>query len=783
MRIAFNNDWNYKNGGIWQQVSIPHDAMIDSPRRKDAAGGGACAYFDGGIYEYEKKFTVPAEWADKTAWLEFGGVYRNAKVYINDRLAGEWAYGYSEFAVTLDGFLEYGKENAVRVVADNSKLPNSRWYTGGGIYRPVFLVVKNKVHIVRHGITVNTLSISPAKIRVRTNCRGGELKLSVFDGDRCVAVASGMDTEITVPNAKLWSDETPHLYSLKAELFENGELADEEEVSFGIRTLAWSKEGFFVNGKSVLLRGGCVHHDNGILGARAYAEAEERKVRIIKEAGFNAVRFSHNPCSEAFAAACDKYGIYLIDEFSDMWYMRKKKYDYALDFPKWYKKDITSIVRKDYNHPSVIMYSIGNEVSEPSEQKGMETAEILVRQFQALDPTRPVTAGVNLLIIKNAANGGGEYSVEKVETSDQPRKRTTKATSSALFNMIATRVGPSMNKMANSEEADKITMPLFAALDVCGYNYASGRYELDGVKHPNRVIYGSETFPQDIWKNWEMVKKYPYLVGDFMWTAWDYLGEVGIGGWSYEPQYGMTFEKPYPWMIADTGAIDLIGNIGAEAKYASTVWGLERQPYIGVRPVNHPKTKVVKSVWRGTNAIASWSWSGCEGNRAEIEVYSDACAIALYRNGKKIGKKKVKECRAIFKTKYKPGILKAVALNAAGKIVGESELRTADNCKICISCEKSSAKAGEVLFFDVAIADKNGTVESNADCRLTANVENGELLAFDSARQKTEDKYSSPVCETYYGRALAVVKAGKKGVVKLTVSGKGKKESIIINIR
>lgn len=783
MKIDFNNDWNYKNEGIWQQVSLPHDAMIDSPRRKDAAGGGACAYFDGGIYEYEKKFSVPAEWADKTAWLEFGGVYRNAKVYINDRLTGEWAYGYSEFAVTLDGFLDYGKENTVRVVADNSKLPNSRWYTGGGIYRSVFLVVKNKTHIVRHGLTVNTLSISPAKIRVRTDCRGGELKLSVFDGETCVAVAGGTDTEITVPNAKLWSDETPHLYSLKAELFENGELADEEEVSFGIRSIAWSKEGFFVNGKSVLLRGGCVHHDNGILGARAYAEAEERKVRIIKEAGFNAVRFSHNPCSEAFAAACDQYGIYLIDEFSDMWYMRKKKYDYALDFPKWYKKDLAAMVEKDKNHPSVVMYSLGNEVSEPFEKKGIDLTQEMAGYVRSLDSSRAVTAGINFYIIVNAAHGKGVYSEEKIEADAAPKEeKKEKPTSSTLFNMIAMRVGPSMNKMGNSDEADALVSPCLDALDVCGYNYASGRYSLEGEKHPNRVLYGSETYPQDIWKNWEAVKKYPYLIGDFMWSAVDYLGEVGIGGWSYEPQFGIKFEKPYPWVIADVGTIDIIGNIGAEAKYASTVWGLEKQPYIGVRPVNHPKTKVVKSVWRGTNAIASWSWSGCEGNRAEIEVYSDACAIALYRNGKKIGKKKVRECRAFFKTKYKPGNLKAVALNEKGKIVGESELRTADNYRICISCEKNKAAAGEVLFFDVAIADENGIVESNADCRLTAQVENGELLAFDSARQKTEDKYSSPACETYYGRALAVVKAGKKGVVKLTVSGKGNKKSIIINI-
>ena len=771
MRQLFNENWNYKNGEKWEKVTLPHDAMIDAGRRANAAGGAACAYFDGGVYEYEKTFSVPAEWSEKEVWLKFGGVYRNTKVYINGALAFEWAYGYTGFEVPMSALLRYGEENTVRVVADNSRLPNSRWYTGGGIYRPVELVVKNKTHFAIGGVRVETVSIDPAVIRITSERTGGTAEYAVYDGETKVAFRAG-EGELAIEHAKLWSAEAPNLYTLRAALKENGKVCDEEEIVFGIRTLAWSNKGFFVNGKCVLLRGGCVHHDNGILGARAYDEAEERKVRIIKEAGYNAVRFSHNPCSEAFAAACDKYGLYLIDELSDMWYMRKKKYDYALDFETWHERDIASIVKKDYNHPSIIMYSIGNEITEPSEQKGVETAKSLVRQFHALDGTRPVTAGVNLLIIKNAANGGGEYSTEKVEASDQPKQRATKATSSALFNMIATRVGPSMNKMANSEEADKITTPLFAALDICGYNYASGRYELDGEKHPARVIYGSETFPQDICKNWEMVKKYPYLVGDFMWTAWDYLGEVGIGGWSYEPQYGMTFEKPYPWMIADAGAIDLVGNVGAEAKYASTVWGLEKAPYIGVRPVNHPKVKVVKSVWRGTNAIASWSWRGCEGNRAEIEVYSDAHAVELYLNGKKIGRKKLKACRACFKTKYRPGALKAIALDTHGNPVGMRELQTAKNPQITLTCEKNCAKPGEVLFFDVALADKFGNVESNSDMTLTAHVEGGELLAFGSAQQKTEEKYSSPVTQTYYGRALIAIRAHEQNVC-VSVTGGG----------
>ena len=782
MKIDFNDNWNYKNGDVWEKVRLPHDAMIDGVRSADAAGGAACAYFGGGVYVYERSVAVPEEWRGKTAWLEFGGVYRNPKVYINGKLAGEWAYGYSEFCVPLDDFLEYGKENSVRVVADNSKLPNSRWYTGGGIYRPVSLIVKNKVHIMRRGVTVQTVSVAPAKIRVVTKATGGEVRLEVCDGETVVALAQGADVQIEIPDAKLWSAETPDLYTLRVRLFESGELTDEETVRFGIRTLSWSANGFFVNGKSVKLRGGCVHHDNGILGACAYDEAEERKVRILKKAGYNAVRFSHNPCSEAFASACDIYGLYLIDEFSDMWYSRKKKYDYALDFPKWYKKDLAAMVGKDKNHPSVIMYSLGNEVSEPHETKGVRLIREMADHVRSMDDSRAVTAGINFFIILNAARGKGVYSEEKVQAGnavDPPVRE--KPTSSTLFNMIATHAGPSMNRMGNGGAADRLVSPCMDALDVCGYNYASGRYSEDIQKHPDRIFYGSETFPQDIYRNWQQVKKYDRLVGDFMWTAWDYLGEAGMGGWSYEPQYGMAFEKPYPWIIADAGAVDIIGNIGAEAKYASVVWGREKEPYICVRPVNKPRKKLVKSVWRGTNALASWSWRGCEGKPAEVEVYTDAYAVTLYLNGKKIGRKKVKECRACFKTKYVAGELKAVAADRHGNLLSENVLRSARGHRISVTCEKEGGKPGEILFFDVTLADRNGNIESNADCRLKAFVKNGDILAFDSARQKTEERYSAPSCNTYYGRALLVVRAKEKGELQISVTDEdhGKAEKTV----
>lgn len=773
MKLQFSDGWEYSfnDNSHYKPVLIPHDAMINGERSPSSKSGGACAYFEGGKYFYKKEFCVPAEWEGKDIFLEFEGIYRKAKVYLNGKLAYEWANGYTGFHFSCNSYLKYGENNTVEIVADNSEQPNSRWYTGGGIYRPVWIHVKNKTHLELFGTHVETVGINPPTIILSAKHSGGELYFTVKDGEKVIATRSG-EGELVLPNAKLWSAEEPNLYTLCVTLSQNSEIVEEESISFGIRKLEWSTKGFFVNGNNTLFRGGCAHHDNGILGGCAFTEAEERKVRRIKEAGFNAVRFSHNPCSDAFATACDKYGLYLIDEFSDMWYMRKKKYDYALDFETWYERDLRSIVEKDFNHPSVVMYSIGNEVSEPCEEKGVETARNMVSLLHSLDSTRAVTAGINLFIINNAKKGKGQYSEEKVEADAAPKQQAEKPTSSTLFNMIATHVGPSMNKMSNSAEVDAVASPVLDALDIAGYNYASGRYPLEAKLHPERIIFGSETFPQDIYRNWEAVKKYPYLLGDFMWTAWDYLGEVGIGGWSYEPQYGFTFEKPYPWIIADAGAIDLIGTIGAEAKYASTVWGLEQKPFICVRPVNQDSKKLVKSVWRGTNAIESWAWKDCEGRTAEIEVYSNACFIELYLNGKKLGRKKVKECKAFFKTKYKAGELRAVALDSKKNTIAQSQLNSAQGeLHIDTACEQKDAKAGEVLFFDVCLCDKNGTIESNADTCLKANIKGGTLLAFGSAQQKAEEKFSTNMTHTYYGRALLAVKCDKDGELNVRIEG------------
>lgn len=780
----FNDDWQFWKQGCKnkQNVTLPHDAMIHERREPNGAGGGAHGFFPGGIYVYEKTFTAPAEWADKTVFIEFEGVYRNSVVSINGKSAGGRAYGYVPFRICADALLNYGGENTITVTMDNSQLPNSRWYTGSGIYRPVNLIVGNKTYIEWQGVRVSTISYQPARIKVETESNGGEAVVEILDGDKVVASGQGASLELDIPDAKLWSNETPYLYTCHVTLAEHGQVVDEVTQRFGIRKVEWNSKGLFINGKETLLRGGCYHHDNGILGAATFDKSEERRVRIMKEAGFNALRSSHNPTSRAMLEACDKYGMYLMDETWDMWYSHKNKFDYASNFEKNWREDIRSMVERDFNHPSVILYSIGNEVSEPAQEKGVKLAKEMVEYIHSLDSNRAVTGGINLMIISRSAKGKGIYK-EDGGRDDGGKQNAMGGMNSTMFNMITSMVGPGMNKGANGKKADAVTSPVLDALDIAGYNYASGRYPLEGKAHPDRVIFGSETFPQDIYKNWQMVKKYPYLVGDFMWTAWDYLGEAGIGAWSYTPD-GKAFDKPYPWLLADVGALDLLGNPNGELFLAQAAWGLLKKPAIAVQPVNHPGIKPAKSVWRGTNALPSWSWQGCEGKKAIIEVYADAATVELLLNGKSLGKKKIKDCKAIFKTKYAPGTLTAVAYDAGGQELSRNELKSASGpLRLLAEPEETAVKAGDIVYIPVSLVGENGVLERNADCKLTAAVENGELLAFGSANPRTEERYDSGNFTTYYGCAMAIVRAGQAGTVTLSVKNENQTATAAIEVR
>lgn len=795
LQIDFCKNWRFRKEGEekYRLVTLPHDAMIYEERFAECESGSAGAYFPGGIYEYEKEFEVPAEWEGKKILLRFEGIYRKVDISVNGVHVGRIVNGYTERTFELASVLNYGAKNTVKAVVDNSEVPNSRWYSGSGIYRPVTFFVLESGDIALDGIKVNTISYAPAKVAVSVKHTGGVASVFILDGSKVVAADAGDAVELEIPDAKLWSETAPFLYICKVVLKNGDAITDTREVSFGIRKIEWSPKGLLVNGQETLLRGGCVHHDNGILGACAYAEAEERKVRIMKEYGYNAIRSSHNPCSRAMLEACDRLGMYMIDETWDMWYQHKSKYDYAADFMDNYMDDIDSMVQKDYNHPCVIMYSIGNEISEPAKKEGMELARKMIDHVHEMDDSRPVTAGLNLMIVANAAKGqemyhqdGGINEDTASKIGSEPNEGAAQMPdmsqmNSTMFNQMAMMVGAGMNHSADSEEADKATTPILDALDIAGYNYASGRYPLEGEAHPDRIVFGSETFPQDIPVNWAMVEQYPYLIGDFMWTAWDYLGEAGLGAWAYTED-AMNFNKPYPWLLGGAGVIDLIGNGDGGALLAKAVWGKNNgQIGIAVTPANHPGIEVIKSAWRGTNAIPSWSWQGCEGNPVTVEVYTKAAKVVLSLNGNVLGEAVPENCKACFETAYQPGELSAVGYDQNGTVIERGSLYSAaDNKKICLRTESDSIVNGAVVFVEVNICGENGIIESNADELLTVRAEGAEILGFGSAQRRSEESFVSSSYTSYYGRALAAVRITDAGHVKIAVKGTTLKEQEIL---
>lgn len=746
-QIDFCKNWEFSKIGDEGSmlVTLPHDAMIHEKREAECESGSAGAYFPGGVYEYKKTFDVPTEWEGKKVLIRFEGVYRKAEIYMNGVKIGRIVNGYTERTFELAHVLNYGAENTLKVVVNNSELPNSRWYSGSGIYRPVTLFVLEQSYIALDGVKIATVSYAPAKIAVSVRHIGGEVSVSILDRDKIMAEGLGDEIELEIPDAKLWNDDTPFLYTCKVTLQDNGSIMDSRECAFGIRMIEWSPQGLLVNGQETLLRGGCVHHDNGILGACAYAEAEERKVRIMKEYGYNAIRSAHNPCSRAMLDACDRLGMYMMDETWDMWYQHKNKYDYASDFMDHYEDDIVSMIQKDYNHPSVIMYSIGNEVSEPAKGEGMELARKMIDIMHGLDVSRPVTVGLNLMILANAAKGKEMYRADgginaeaaggisgdtaqdaEGVVGDTQQMPDMSQMNSTMFNQLTMMIGTGMNHSADGEEADKATSSILDAVDIAGYNYASGRYPLEREAHPNRIVLGSEIFPQDIAVNWEMVEQYPYLIGDFMWTAWDYLGEAGIGAWAYTEE-AISFDKPYPWLLGGAGAIDLIGHGDGSALLAKAVWGKNNGKLgIAVTPANHPGVEIIKSAWRGTNAIPSWSWKGCEGNPVTVEVYTRTVRVALLLNGEVIGEADTENCKVSFETVYQPGVLSAVGYDENGTAVESGSLQSATGTNsIYLKVENTERDNEELVFINVDICGENGEIESNADEVLTIDAVGG----------------------------------------------------------
>lgn len=761
-RLNFNDNWIFfKHGAIsGRAVTLPHDAMLEEKRTADCPNGKNSGYFPGGKYCYVKKFNVNKDDADKEISLFFEAVYRNATIKINGQVAAEHKYGFTEFSVDITSYVQVG-ENTVEVTVDNSLEPNCRWYSGSGIYRSVWLEIREKVHPTY--LKVITKSYNPAVIEVQTDAT----YVTIIDADGN-EVAKGEAGEFTIVNANLWSDETPYLYKAVAVLGN-----ETIETIFGIRKLEWSaKTGLLVNGKEVLLRGGCIHHDNGMLGACTYYDAEERRIRILKQAGYNAIRSAHNPAPRAMLDACDKLGMFVLDESFDGWYIPKTYHDYSRVFDDEWKSDITAMVEKDFNHPSVIMYSVGNEVSETATEKGVETCGKLADFTRSLDSTRPVTAGINVLLNVYSSMGlgvykqKGEYKAEPIATG---KKYKEKKTGSAFFNAMAQKLGSLMFFMSKGKKGDKATRGVAEKLDIVGLNYAASRYEPDVKKYPDRMMVGSETMVSDLPYNWERVKKYKAIVGDFTWAAWDYLGEACIGDWTYHSYKGLP-------LTAGSGTVDLTGKIGAEAYFEQIVWGLRKKPFIGVRPMNHAKETATKSAWRITDCIDSWNWQPYYGKKAVVEVYSQGYRIKLLLNGEVVGSKKLKKYKALFKVRYREGTLTAIACDKNGKELARHSLSSGKGVGLKALPEKAMLKAGsdDLCYLPIEFCDNSGNIVPYIEKKITITTDNLTLLGMGSSLCKTNELYSDNVHTSHRGRVVAVLKASNtKGTGKAYISAVG----------
>ena len=788
----WNEDWKFwvdkdSFALVWdipeiaRNITLPHDAMIEKPAHADSLNGGNTGFRDGDIYTYVKMLHAPEEYKEKTVTLKFEGVYMNAFVYVNGQLAAKNPFGYTTFYAPLNDFLKYGEDNEIRVQVRAGAMTNSRWYSGTGIYRDVYLLESGLTHIVPEGVQVKTenaddayatLKVAtelenktavPQDLIIETVIKDNEENVVAKECTSATIFAGENRTlkqRILVENPKLWSAENPKLYTFETKVYENTEakeLLDEAVDTFGIRTLSVdAKRGFRVNGKTVNLRGGCIHHDSGLLGAATYEDAQYRQILKMKEAGFNAIRMSHHPMAPAMLRACDEIGMYVMDETFDMWNRLKSNYDYGLYFQEWWEKDVTAMVRKDYNHPSVVLYSVGNEIPEIGTDKGAQTCQELSDKIRSLDDTRYTLASIN----------GVFAAGDKVDqiVADVVAGLSAEGKLDGNVNDFMTLMDGHLDEIVVHKTISERLDKACAGVDIAGYNYMTARYEQDGTAYPNRVIVGSETYPPEIARNWDLVERLPYVIGDFTWTGWDYIGEAGVGIPAYKWGEG-GFGAGFPAQLAYPGDFDITGFRRPASYYREAVFGLRKKPYIAVQNPTHYGEFLIKTPWVISDATASWNWDGMEGKPAIVEVYAQGNEVELLLNGMSLGKKAAgKEAgfRTLFETTYEPGILTAISYEN-GQEIGRSELATAGTERaLCVEKEEyvglKNAKQ-ELVFVQVEMRDQNGVLAADDNQKITLSVDGEvEVLGFGSGNPKPNYNFNEGTTELFGGRAQIIVK-------------------------
>jgi len=782
-KIDFNKNWIYRrvdSAEEFRPITLPYDCMIHENRSEDSPGGCNNAWFEGYDYEFIKEFERTAEDLRKKVFLEFEGIYHQAEVYINGEKIGYRPNGYLGITAEITALLKEGK-NILRVTAVGKDIPNSRWYTGVGIYRPVYLYEAEENYILPNGLKIRTVSIDPAVVEVDLTAQGcGKAEITfLYAGKEVVSEKTVIDghaiVQISVPDAKLWNVYTPNLYTCRIKFG-----SDEREEAFGIRTVSCdAKNGFRLNGKRIILRGACVHHDNGLLGAVTVPEAEERKVRLLQFCGYNAIRSAHNPCSKALLEACDKCGMLMMDEYADGWYIHKTKYDYATYLQEWCERDIRDMVEKDYNHPCVVLYSLGNEVTETAEKRGVELYKKMQDTLKKYDTTRPVTCGINIGFNQAAYTGHSFFSDEKATKNDFKNLGSEEANHRKwMFGSLFTKLN------AILPGCDKATKEIFAVSDVAGYNYGILRYKHDRKKYPKRIILGSESFCEDAEKFMRIAAQDNGVIGDFVWTGMDHLGEVGLGAWEYK-DYAPTYIHTKGWLTSGAGRIDITGKLLPEAYYTKAAFGTLRKPYIAVRPVNHIGERHSPSGWKFTNAVSSWAWTGCEGKKATVEVYANGEYVELYLNDKKIGKKSLKKsCRVLFKVPYRKGILTAIAFNKYKREIGRQSLSSVEEeTELRIEPETQFVGKGKFFYVRLRLTDSQGTTKVLKRECIKVSVEGGELVGLGHACPYNDEGYINSETSTYFGEALAIFRTGFAEKMKIYASCPSAEQCVEIKLQ
>lgn len=765
----FNYEWKFNLGDIptastsdfddnsWRNLDLPHDWSIEGIKDPNNPMGNDGGYFPAGIGWYRKTFTVPATWKDKSVSIYFEGVYMNSEVFINGESLGIYPYGYSSFSYDLTPYLKVDEENVIAVRVDNSMQKNSRWYSGSGIYRHVWMMVTDPVHVAHWGVGITTPEVSPemASVQIKTKVKNetnlsqkitmktrllGSNEEEAGTGELNVELPPNSENEveqiIQVSKPLLWSVDTPSLYQAQIQIVKDKKVIDGTQTSFGIRSIEFSAEnGFQLNGETVKLNGGCVHHDNGCLGAAAFDRAEERRVELLKAAGFNAIRTAHNPPSKAFLDACDRLGMLVIDEAFDGWRVNKTPYDYAMFFDDWWQRDIEAMVLRDRNHPSIIMWSTGNEIIERKAPEAVETGRMLADYVRKLDPTRPVTSG-----------------------------------------------------MTTWDNDWEIFDPLFAVHDIGGYNYQLHRAPADHERVPSRIIYQSESYPRDAFANWKLVQSHNYILGDFVWTAMDYLGESGIGRWYYPGDVrGEHWEGIlYPWHGAYCGDIDLIGWRKPISHYRDMLYNDNKKLYMAVREPNPDSGKITQTIWAVWPTWESWTWPGYEGKDIQVEVYSKYPKVRLYLNNKLVGEQATSEeqqFKATFTLPFAAGELKATGVINNNE-VETTILQTSGNAaKIKLQPDRTKIMANgqDLSFVTIELTDIDGILQPNAENRLTFKIDGpGVIAGVDNANLKDNDPYVSNSRNAWKGRALVVVKSTQNtGEIQFTVSSPGLADAVV----